>query len=132
MKAPGRTPPRDPCVAFTLMAATFAENTATLSTRASNAIDQLADRLRSISGDIVITGHTDPRPASFPGGNHGLSLARARAVVRALVERRIPESSFTDVVGRAASELVDAGTNAASYRANRRVEVIVYCDREPA
>ena len=115
------------CRSFTLTAALFEENGTDVLPSAARTLDTLAYALLAQRGAIVLTGHTDPRPTAFPGGNSRLSFLRALAVRDALVARDVPLSRFRPVEGRAARELVDLGTDEEALRRNRRVEAIVEC-----
>lgn len=64
----------------------FTKGSKNLSTRAQETMLKLGDVLRHVSNQIVITGHTDPEPASGQdyASNWELSLFRAIAVGNAL------------------------------------------------
>ena len=119
----------EPCDGFTLTAALFDPNTADLDPAVGEVLDLLTADLRAHPRQttLEILGHTDTRPASFPGGNAALSQARAEAVRAALVERGIDPAAITHVAGLADRYPVDLGTDDQAHLRNRRVEVIVHC-----
>jgi outer membrane protein OmpA-like peptidoglycan-associated protein len=80
--------------------------------------------LRSLGVAVVlrIVGHTDSRPTTFPGGNQGLSEARARSVRDFLVGVGVDPAWIVEVAGVADREPIPGGDDV-----NRRVEVIPVC-----
>jgi uncharacterized repeat protein (TIGR01451 family) len=96
--------------------------------------EALHDLIRSWRGarDITIraVGHTDSQPIArrnrevFPD-NYALSRARAQAVADYLaISLAVPEARV-QVIGRGSDEPVSAGKDAASYAANRRVDIVI-------
>jgi outer membrane protein OmpA-like peptidoglycan-associated protein len=118
-----------PCEAFTLTAALFADNSPALLPEAGAALHSVARQLKTRPGAVRVVGFTDARPATFPGGNQGLSEARAQAVSAALAARGV--SDIVDIEGRGAQEPVDVGKTEATYGRNRRVEVALECTTSP-
>ncbi len=126
----GAPAPTDICAAFTVTAALFDDNSPDVRSDAAADVDVLARRLATEPGTVDILGHTDPRPTTFPGGNDGLSMARATSVRDALVSNRddpLDPSRLGEVDGRGSENLVDLGDSEEALRKNRRVEVLVHC-----
>jgi outer membrane protein OmpA-like peptidoglycan-associated protein len=86
----------------------------------------IAAELRLTNFPVRIVGHTDIRTPAFPGGNQGLSEARAQSVLEQLVTMRISNNRMT-ATGRGADDLVNTGTSEYAHQQNRRVVVIVLC-----
>jgi outer membrane protein OmpA-like peptidoglycan-associated protein len=81
-----------------------------------------------VAATITIVGHTDKIPSRFPGGNAGLSSARAAAVQTSLIDNHgVHPEWIAASFGVADSEPVELGDDAASLAANRRVEVTFNC-----
>jgi len=112
----------------------FESGSATINPLYTPVLGRIADALRSTSGTIVVSGHTDDRPmfsARFPS-NWDLSKARADAVASMLT----PALGGLDRLraeGRADREPL-APNDTAEHRAlNRRVDVTVFIPAvEPA
>jgi len=85
-------------------------------------LDSIA--LQLIINDVPIAwieGHTDQR--GDPGYNEDLSLRRAQAIRRALVDRHVPADRLV-VRGLGASQpLIPGATSPADHERNRRVEI---------
>ena len=97
------------------------------------------DRLRSVAATLReiaatipkevdwilrVDGHTDPRPIHTPQfpSNWELSAARALSVVTFLIAEGIPAGRLA-AAGFAAHHPIDPGTDPASLRRNRRIEL---------
>lgn len=95
---------------------------------ATQAVSQLVE-LRRLQADasITIIGHTDKIPSNFPGGNEGLSRARALAVRDVVVFLGIDASWVRDAYGVADTRPVADGDEPASLSRNRRVEILFNC-----
>jgi chemotaxis protein MotB len=87
----------------------------------------VADALMDVPNHVTIEGHTDSRPIStsqYPS-NWELSTSRATSVLRYLVESRGFPGERASAAGYADTHPVDAGTSAAAFARNRRVEIVV-------
>ena len=102
---------------------TFITDSAELTQRARNALDVLADAMKSdrlATARFTIEGHADPR-----GGdeyNLKLSTARAEAVREYLVTRHGLPPERIDAVGKGSSELLN--TTDLTAPENRRVTIV--------
>jgi outer membrane protein OmpA-like peptidoglycan-associated protein len=110
----------------------FASGSATLVgfeddlSRVANQLTEL-NRL-GVPATITIVGHTDKIPSQFPGGNAGLSNARAAAVQQSLIgNRKVRPEWIAASYGVADTQPKELGDDAASLAANRRVEVTFNC-----
>lgn len=122
-------PPSEPkvCEAWTLAGPLFETNVPTLSPAATPVVKELAESLLTKEGPFQVGGHADERSTSFPGGNDGLSLARAENLRLALIAAGVPADRFVPSVGHGARQPVDPRPNPEAYRVNRRVEVKRFC-----
>lgn len=94
-------------------------------------LDKIADLVIELAGEIPsgvpwiirVDGHTDIVPISTPAfaSNWELSTARATAVVRYLVGQGVPARRLA-AAGFGEFQPIETGTDAASLRANRRIE----------
>ncbi len=109
----------------------FASGSATIATAGQGQLDQLADALLKIAGDIPddlnwilrIDGHTDVLPirtAQFPS-NWELSAARAISVAKYLIARGVPSDRIA-AAGFAQHQPLDDRQDEIAYRRNRRIE----------
>jgi len=109
----------------------FDTASATLGPSGRRQIQQLADTLKAVIGDIPndinwilrVDGHTDRRPidtARFPS-NWELSTARAVEVVKFLIDQGIPPERLA-AAGFGAQQPLDPGDDEIAYRRNRRIE----------
>ena len=79
-----------PCSQITLIGALFPAGSAELDDIGAGTLDDVAAALATRPGCLIVTGHTDVRPSSYPGGNDRLSLDRGReTVVDELVARHV-------------------------------------------
>jgi chemotaxis protein MotB len=109
----------------------FDTASADLGERGQQRIQQLADTLKQIMGEIPddidwilrVDGHTDARPIDterFPS-NWELSTARAVEVVKFLIDEGIPPKRLA-ATGFGANQPLDTGQDEIAYRRNRRIE----------
>ncbi|MEZ5669514.1 MAG: OmpA family protein [Alphaproteobacteria bacterium] len=105
--------------------AMFPSGSATLHDQTATLVDVIAQVIRELPNDIMITGHTDARPFQTDGGygNWELSSDRANAARRALIAAGIPEDRIARVVGRADRDPLDADDPFAAV--NRRISFVV-------
>lgn len=114
----------------------FAPGSASLLTEREALMGRIADALAQVSGNVLVTGHTDSQPlarsARFPSNWH-LSEERARSVRELLVARKVAAERIR-AEGRADAEPLVANDTAANRAMNRRVEVTLFVGRsgEPA
>jgi flagellar motor protein MotB len=91
-------------------------------------IRKIAEALTSRAGMIYVDGHTDAVPVKNPEtvklyqDNLGLSLARAAAVARVLIDSKIPPKRLM-VRGFGSAQPVAPNDTAANRAKNRRVEI---------
>jgi chemotaxis protein MotB len=110
----------------------FGLASAELSDDAKKQLQPVAQALKDISAKIPadlnwvlrIDGHTDRRPISTPQfpSNWELSTARAISVVRFFADQGIPANRLS-AAGFGEYQPLDAGTDEAAYRRNRRIEI---------
>jgi chemotaxis protein MotB len=104
----------------------FASGSASLSTPARDAIDQLATVLRELPNELRIEGHTDTQPiasALFPS-NWELSGARAASVIR-LLEGRGVDPRRMAAIGFGDKRPVADNATPAGRSTNRRVMLVI-------
>jgi chemotaxis protein MotB len=104
----------------------FASGSASLSTPARDAIDQLATVLRELPNELRIEGHTDDQPiasALFPS-NWELSGARAASVIR-LLEARGVDPRRMAAIGFGEKRPVADNATPAGRATNRRVMLVI-------
>jgi chemotaxis protein MotB len=105
----------------------FGSGVARLSVPAIEALQRLADTLKSFPNAIRVEGHTDDRPintAAFPS-NWELSAARAASVVHLFMDRGIAAQRLA-VVGYGEFRPTMANATVTGRNANRRVEVLIF------
>ncbi|MBR8069132.1 OmpA family protein [Burkholderia cenocepacia] len=93
----------------------------------SPVLNQIAQALSAhATGDILVEGHTDSVPIANAKyeSNWELSSARAGSVVRYLTERGVAPHRLA-AIGRADTQPLVAGDDAASRARNRRVTIFV-------
>lgn len=102
----------------------FTSGSAVLSVAADSQLVGLVDQASLHPGcRITITGYTDDVPdPTFPGGNLGLSVARAKSVARYLVEAGLGGDLITAKGYGAADPVGDNGTDQ-GRQLNRRVVI---------
>jgi chemotaxis protein MotB len=104
----------------------FGSGAAVLGRSATEAIERLADVLRTGSNQIRVEGHTDNVPirtAAFPS-NWELSSARAAGVVRILAGRGVDPVRLS-VLGLGEHRPRESNASAAGRLANRRVLLVI-------
>jgi chemotaxis protein MotB len=104
----------------------FASGSATLSTPARDAIDQLATVLRELPNELRVEGHTDNQPiasALYPS-NWELSGARAASVIR-LLEGRGVDPRRMAAIGFGDKRPVADNATPAGRSTNRRVMLVI-------
>jgi chemotaxis protein MotB len=121
---------RDGNIVYTVPdAITFASGKADLSSRGKDALKLVASRLASEypSEDYWIGGHTDSDPIvkSKFASNRDLSLARAMAVLRYMVDDAGVKDGQCAVVGFGEYRPLAANDSTTSKAKNRRVEITV-------
>lgn len=114
------------CPWYTLLGTWFDRNLAAIHRDAGPVLDGVAAGLNEERWPIVIVGHTDIRPTNFPGGNQGLSEARAQAVAAELIDRGIDPARIS-TIGRGATEPARVGTTEDDHQENRRALVTTLC-----
>jgi type VI secretion system protein ImpK len=85
---------------------------------------RIAESLNQLSGEVLITGHSDNRPiksSRFPSNWH-LSKARAEAV-STLIKRNLTEQDRTVTEGRSDLNPIAPNNTRAGRAKNRRVEI---------
>jgi chemotaxis protein MotB len=105
----------------------FGSGVARLSVPAVEALQRLADTLKTFPNAIRVEGHTDDRrinTAAFPS-NWELSAARAASVVHLFMDRGIAAQRLA-VVGYGEFRPTMPNTNVTGRNANRRVEVLIF------
>jgi chemotaxis protein MotB len=105
----------------------FGSGVARLSVAAIEALQRLADTLKTFPNAIRVEGHTDDRrinTAAFPS-NWELSAARAASVVHLFMDRGIAPQRLA-VVGYGEFRPAMANTTVSGRNANRRVEVLIF------
>lgn len=90
-------------------------------------LKQIAAVLAAEPGEVKVVGHTDSLPIKAVrfASNHALSLARAQAVGRVLVENGIAPPERVKVDGRGADRPVASNKTPEGRAANRRVEILI-------
>ena len=110
---------------------TFAPGSAALIPDREPLMGRIADALAQVSGNVLVTGHTDSQPiarsARFPSNWH-LTEERARTVRDLLVARKVAAERIR-AEGRADAEPVVANDTAANRAMNRRVEITLQVGR---
>lgn len=106
----------------------FATGSAALLPEREALMGRIADALAQVSGNVLVTGHTDNQPiarsARFPSNWH-LSQERARTVRDLLVSRQVTADRIR-AEGRADAEPVVPNDSPGNRAMNRRVEVTLF------
>ncbi|MEM7017137.1 MAG: OmpA family protein [Pseudomonadota bacterium] len=102
----------------------FDTNQSLLRPIAQSQLDKILAAVRASNpGRVVINGHTDSRADS--AYNIGLSMRRANAVKRALINRGV-ERTLVEVQGHGETQPADSNSNENGRQNNRRVEVMLF------
>jgi outer membrane protein OmpA-like peptidoglycan-associated protein len=106
----------------------FDTDSAVIASRAEPQMRKLATLIRrAVGASVEIDGHADQR--GLDQHNQDLSLRRADAVRRWLVDHRVLPRTRIDVHGYGATRpIVQVGDTSLALRYNRRVEVVLHCD----
>jgi len=105
----------------------FDAGSATISEKVQPLLARIAEALNSVSGRVLVTGHTDSQPirsTRFPSNWH-LSQERANSVAQQLVATLHPADRIK-AEGRADSEPIAPNTSPAERARNRRVEITLF------
>lgn len=108
----------------------FAPGSAAISQQYLPVLERVAVALRSVPGQVKVTGHTDDQPirsVRFPSNWH-LSKERALSVMRILAEKGTLQSRLS-AEGRADAEPIALNDSPADRARNRRVEITLYVPR---
>lgn len=105
----------------------FRQNSADLEPTTLDALKHLADFLNTVPNVVRIVGHTDPAPPTDPRypTNWDLSMARAVAVVRFLVEVGGVDPVRLQAQARAEFSPLKPNDSPESVALNRRVEIMI-------
>lgn len=105
----------------------FRSGRAGLEARGRPVLARVAGAVETLAGRVRVEGHTDDRPIrhSLFSSNYDLSLARAHAVARCLVETGRIAPGRISAAGFGADRPAVPNDSAAGRSANRRVEIIV-------
>ena len=98
----------------------FAVNSAEIKQQSMTVLDQLAEAAQDCQYPLRVEGHTDV--TGNPQANEHLSLARANAVVNALVLRGLDRSQLS-AYGLGSTRPKVTGMSASAHAQNRRIEV---------
>lgn len=105
--------------------AMFPSGSARMYEKTRDLLKLVSTAIRKLSNPISVRGHTDAAP--YPKGNNydnwELSADRANASRRALIEGDTPPSRIANVLGKAATDPIDAGNPLAPI--NRRISIIL-------
>lgn len=104
----------------------FKPGSAEVSAQVRPLIDRIAQALKAVPGNVLVTGHTDDRPirsARFPS-NWELSQERA-ANVRDLLASSLPPARLK-AEGKGDADPVAPNDSPAGRAQNRRVEVVLF------
>ena len=105
----------------------FSSGSTVISHSAEALLGRIGDALNSVSGAVLVVGHTDNQPLSPRArlaNNTELSEARASAVVALLANRTGPITRFRSE-GRGETEPLVLNDSPANRARNRRVEIIL-------
>ena len=105
----------------------FNSGSATLSVAAESQLAGVVAQAQLHLGcRIAITGYTDSVPYSRPGGNAGLSLARAKAVARYFATTGLSADTIT-TRGDGSADPVGNNSTTQGRQLNRRVDISLTC-----
>lgn len=104
----------------------FPSGSASLSAAAAPALEELANSIKLIDGEVIVQGHTDDVP--IRGGrfksNWELSSARAFSVISALTEQGVPPERLA-AWGFGENRPIAGNLTAEGRGQNRRIEVVI-------
>ena len=106
----------------------FDSGKAELRRSASPVLDKVAKVLQEVSDQPVgVEGHTDNQPIKYSGwsSNKALSVARANAVVKYLVDKQGIDPGRLTAIGYGDEHPLTSNETAAGRQKNRRVEIII-------
>ncbi|WP_112184515.1 DotU family type IV/VI secretion system protein [Ralstonia sp. GX3-BWBA] len=108
----------------------FAAGSADITPMLARQLERLAGVLTTTDGKVTIVGHTDDSPGALgrTETNLALSAARAMAVGRNLQAHGVAETRLS-AMGRGAKEQVGDNKTAEGRALNRRVEIVLDCQR---
>jgi type VI secretion system protein ImpK len=108
----------------------FASGSATLIGDLQPLMGRIAEAIRSVKGQVRITGHSDNVPIASPKfpSNWELSQARAVQVLNILAANTGQPERFT-AEGRSDSEPLASNENSEGRAKNRRVEITLLAER---
>jgi chemotaxis protein MotB len=111
----------------------FAPNSTVLQGSAPMVLDDIARVLTPTGEEIAVEGHADSRATlpPFPT-NWELSSGRAVSVLRRMVESGGVPAAKIGAMGYGSSRPIAAGTTAADYAQNRRVDIIALSNASEA
>ncbi len=107
----------------------FASGSASISDNLQPLLLRIAEAIRQVKGNVLVTGHSDDRPIAtlrYPS-NWKLSQDRAQQVMDVLAARSGQPERFT-AEGRSDTEPVASNESAAGRARNRRVEITVFAE----
>ena len=105
----------------------FASGSTAISLDFVQVLTRIAEKLNTVPGQVLVTGHTDDRPIKsirFPSNWH-LSQERARSVLQLLVKMGVPMSRLS-AEGHADAEPVASNSTHEGRARNRRVEIVLF------
>lgn len=104
----------------------FAPASGELEAAASHIVDVVAAQLALITNPIIVEGYTDKRPINRANyDNWDLSVDRAVSVVKLLRDTYHIDPSRLAATGYGDQHPVATGDDEASYRRNRRVQIVI-------
>ncbi len=101
----------------------FESGSAVIRPAAREIVARLAPLLSRMGKPMEIQGHTDAAPCGGPGGNFGLSTARAISLMQSLRADGCPENQFREVVGYGPTRL-ERPDKPLDF-SNRRVTILI-------
>ena len=105
----------------------FASGSTAVSQNFVQVLTRIAEKLNTVPGQVLVTGHTDDRPIQsirFPSNWH-LSQERARSVLQLLVKMGIPLDRLS-AEGHADAVPVASNSTSEGRARNRRVEIVLF------
>ncbi len=102
----------------------FGSGSATVNNSILPLLHKISDAMNQLSGQVLITGHSDNQPirsARFPSNWH-LSKARAQAVAN-VIQQNLTDPDRTMIEGRSDLDPIASNTTREGRAKNRRVEI---------